>query len=418
MTLVNGVLELYCAALGLLMLLGLSRKHEYAMRASRYNRIMQIAATAMLATFGAALCFFQSDPKMRALFSLLAVLSVNGFYAIVCFYTLYIMEVLAIGRSRWTNAVFVFNLISCGVGVVYWSINAVHPFFYDMRQLQMLDLLLYRIGAIPGALPILFDLILILKYRQRIKTSDAILLMLIPLAPLISSLLGQIVPGLSLQQPLILAGLLLNHFRFDEMLERELHRREQELQANRLKRTLERVKPHYIYNVLTSIYYLCEKDPPKAQYAVGIFSDYLREALRSMEQTELVPFSQELQLVENYLKLEQMRFGDRLSVTVDAPYRTFPIPPFTVQPLVENAVKHGMREDGTLHIRVTSARTPEGYRVEVSDDGVGFGERIAANDAPSGLRNIRELLALFRCGTLTVESSEGVGTKATLLLHK
>lgn len=417
MILTNGILELYCGFLAVMMLLGTGPNRKRQSKATLFNRIMLVMATVMLLSIGFAHCFVLNLEKWQPLYMLLIASSCSAFYALICIYTRYVMEVLSIENRRLARTVYIFNIVSCTVGMLMWCSNSFFPYFFDYRTMQVTDPLMYRIAAIPGGLPIIADLILIALHAKHIDRRDAVLLMVMPSMPLVSSAIGQIIPGLSLQHPLILAGLILNHLYFDEKIERELRQRERELEEKRLQMTLERVKPHYIYNVLTSIYYLCEMDPKKAQEAVGIFSDYLRAALRSMEKAERVPFSWELQLIENYLKLEQMRFSSRLSVTYDIAEETFLIPPFTVQPLVENAVKHGMRENTGIHIRITCARADAGYRVEIHDDGIGFDWAEESQDSPSGLRNIRALLALHHSGELSVESKHGVGTSAVILFR-
>ena len=145
------------------------------------------------------------------------------------------------------------------------------------------------------------------------------------------------------------------------------------LNRQRLAEVEKQVRPHFIFNVLNIIYYLCASDSAKAQHAVETFSDYLRDNMKAMNAEELVPFSQELDYVKHYLSLEKLRYEDELTICYDIQCMDFKLPAFTVQPLAENAVKHGIRfkpSGGTVHI--SSWESDDAYSVRVADDGVGF----------------------------------------------
>lgn len=418
MNLVNGVLNLYCAGLGILFIIwGTVLKRDIRRsEPGEINRVLLIVATVMLLLNGTALCFFYQDERYDLLFRLLNALSFVAFYSLIWLYTYYMLAVLSIRKNRAAKLLLLCNGIACMIGLLLWSSNCISPYFYDLVVREITNPILYRIAIIPGALPVIFNIISVIRYVKKTnKKTDAALLIFLPSLPLISSLIGPVIPGLSLQYPLIMAGLVANHFYFDEVLERKLTQREQEVHEYHLRAILERVKPHYIYNVLTSIYYLCESDPSKAQQAVGLFSDYLRDALRNMDQLQRVHFFQELKLVENYVKLEQMRFGDRLTVRYDIQNSDFSVPPFTVQPLVENAVKHGMKGSSGIHIEIKSWMDNDSFCVMVQDDGPGFDPSQFDAKESFGLKNMQELLRLWNAGSLTVESKPGCGVKATLL---
>ena len=105
---------------------------------------------------------------------------------------------------------------------------------------------------------------------------------------------------------------------------------------------LSQIRPHFLFNTLNSIYVLCEKDPEVAQKAIGEFSEYLRGNFEGLENETVIPFSREIEHVRHYLNLEKMRFGSLLHVIYDLDGSEFMIPPLTLQPLAENAVKHGI----------------------------------------------------------------------------
>jgi LytS/YehU family sensor histidine kinase len=131
------------------------------------------------------------------------------------------------------------------------------------------------------------------------------------------------------------------------------------------------IEPHFVFNALNTIASFIRSDPERARRLVLAFADHLRQRLS--RPGEFVTLADELRHVRSYLELEQARFGADLEVTVDAPPETLAVrlPPLLVQPLVENAVKHG-KTDRPLHL-VVRARLRRGrLRVTVRDDGRGI----------------------------------------------
>ena len=118
---------------------------------------------------------------------------------------------------------------------------------------------------------------------------------------------------------------------------------ERELQNSRISIMLSQIKPHFLYNALTVIQALCSIDPAAAENAVSEFSDYLRGNMSALTEEKLIPFLKELEHTKHYLTLEQLRFGDQLQVEYDLGPTGFQLPALSLQPLVENAIRHGVR---------------------------------------------------------------------------
>lgn len=204
-------------------------------------------------------------------------------------------------------------------------------------------------------------------------------------------------------------------------METALAQQETELSKGRVNIMLSQIQPHFLFNALTSISVLCEKDPAKAQTALNDFADYLRENLDSLKRAVPVPFSRELKHVETYLSLEKMRFEDELRVVWDIQADGFLLPSLTVQPLVENAVKYGVGkkpEGGT--VTIAARELADCYQITVSDDGVGYDPSETQNDGRThiGIENVRTRLASMVGGTLTIESAKNQGTVAVIQVPK
>ena len=176
------------------------------------------------------------------------------------------------------------------------------------------------------------------------------------------------------------------------------------------------MRPHFIYNTLMSIYYLCEQAPQKAQQVTMDFTAYLRKNFTAIASEAPIPFSDELEHTRAYLAVEQALFEDNLFVSYDTPHTCFRVPPLTLQPIVENAVKHGMDPDsGPLRISIHTRATDAGSEIIVEDNGHGF--TLAAESEPHiALTNIRTRLELLCGGKLTVAPRQEGGTMVTVTI--
>ncbi len=191
-------------------------------------------------------------------------------------------------------------------------------------------------------------------------------------------------------------------------------RRQREIAHQRASIMVLQMRPHFIYNTMTSIYYLCDQDPEKAKRVTMDFTTYLRKNFTAIASEDTVPFTEELEHTRAYLAIEEAQFEDSLFVRFDTPHTAFRLPPLTLQPIVENAVVHGMRATkAPIHISVVTRNTGTASEIVVEDDGPGF--RPADSDEPHiALQNIRRRLAMMCGGTLTTASRKEGGTAVTV----
>lgn len=170
------------------------------------------------------------------------------------------------------------------------------------------------------------------------------------------------------------------------------------------------MRPHFIYNTMTSIYYLCEQDPNKAKQVTLDFTTYLRKNFAAIASEETIAISEELEHTHAYLAVEQAQFEETLFVTFDTPHTLFRVPPLTLQPIVENAVKHGMvASDKPIHITVRTRKTATASEIIVEDDGPGYQPK-DDNEPHIALNNIRQRLEMMCKGTLEIYSGDEGGT--------
>lgn len=195
-----------------------------------------------------------------------------------------------------------------------------------------------------------------------------------------------------------------------------------ERERQRVKLMLSQIKPHFLYNSLTVIRDLIHTDPQTAEKAVDAFSEFLRHNMLSLNAEQPILLRQELEHVESYLALQKLRFGEELQVVYDIACEDIMLPTLTLQPIVENAVTHGIRESesgvGTVTIR--ARELDDRYEICVTDDGCGFDPGILDREdtAHVGIKNVRDRLHRLCGGGLEIQSAPGAGTRVTIKLPK
>ena len=204
-------------------------------------------------------------------------------------------------------------------------------------------------------------------------------------------------------------------------LETEKQALKLELQESRISIMLSQMQPHFIFNTLNTIYHLCEINPDEARSTIDSFSTYLRNNIDNLDRREMIHFDKEMSFVKAYLDIEKVRFDDELQISYDLQVTHFKIPVLTVQPIVENAVKHGTsKKEGVSTLCITTRETDTCYEIEIRDTGVGFDTNLVPSDDQKhiGIRNVRQRLENLCNGTLDIQSTVGQGTTATIRIPK
>jgi len=262
----------------------------------------------------------------------------------------------------------------------------------------------------------------LIYYRKYMRKKDFIALLLyVAMAP-IAGTIQLMNYGISLVNIVTTLSLLLVFTNTQSEQDLLVEEQEKELVESRIDTMLSQIKPHFLYNTLTTISELCDLEPKVAKGAIRDFSFFLRANMDSLTNKAPIPFMQELEHVKNYLRLEKQRFRERLHIVYDIRVEDFSIPPLCVQPIAENAVRHGtMRreEGGTVTIR--SEETKTAYVITISDDGIGFDEkapRIDDDETHVGIANVKSRLQMMTNGTLSIKSVKNKGTTVTITIEK
>ena len=206
-----------------------------------------------------------------------------------------------------------------------------------------------------------------------------------------------------------------------QRMEAEKQAMEMKLQESQISIMLSQIQPHFLYNTLNSIYQLCETNPMRARSMVNFFAEYLRNNLSSLEEPGLISFETELSHIKTYLEIEKIRFEDSLEIEYDIKCVDFSLPVLTVQPIVENAVKHGTsKKRGGGKVTISTDENKESHIIRVFDTGCGFDPSKPKDDGKRhvGIENVRQRLFNMCGGSLSIESEVGKGTLATIIIPK
>jgi hypothetical protein len=194
-----------------------------------------------------------------------------------------------------------------------------------------------------------------------------------------------------------------------------------ELKESRISVMMSQIQPHFLYNSLGVIQELCHENPQKAEKAIENMAEFLKGNMTVLLSDKVVSFGDELNHTKKYLEMEYLRFEDQLSVIYEINVDDFCLPALTLQPIVENAVRYGVRkneEGGT--IRISTRENKEFYEVIVQDDGPGLNpdESNMGDGMHIGIKNVRERLIHICGGELLLETEPGKGTCVTIRVRK
>lgn len=380
--------------------------------------------TALLLGMDAATWDFRGDAGRTAYY----MVRISNFFVfavsdvILWFFHAYVCCCLFEKRKEQRKGIFRVKLVYaiCMVGVLLVILSQfIHLYYYFDA-----DNFYHRSGGyiLSVLLPfagMLLDFSLLIQYRKNVEKEILVSLISYILLPFVALIIQTFYYGISLINIAISISMILMFVVAMEEQNQNLARKEKEAADLKISLMLSQIAPHFVYNALTTIQQLCVKDPKMAQETVGEFAAYLRGNLDALNKEECIPFEKELQHVKHYLAIEKKRFGDRVNVIYDIQEEDFVLPPLTLQPIVENAVKHGIckkREGGTIHIH--TEKTDHEVRIIVEDDGVGFDSGHLPEDgrAHVGIKNVTDRLKSFGSGSLTVTGEPGKGTVAVITL--
>lgn len=376
------------------------------------------------------------------LFSLLLLCAVSCFLALIFWYdpsmaepekVVYFFESLLLSVPIFMPTVFLLH--SCGesikksllfkaviISLIVYLIILISTQFTDMFAYVTSDNQFFRgplwaLGLSPMVVILILNIVGVIRRRKKLsrKYFIGLIVYLLPMTAamivhLFISVETFVVFGMALFALIMFALILSDNIE-------QYTKQQQEIAHQRASVMVLQMRPHFIYNAMTTIYYLCKQDTDKAQQVTLDFTNYLRQNFNAIASVDTVPFTDELKHTRSYLSVEKAQHEDTLFLEYDTPYTNFRVPPLTLQPLVENAVKHAMDPDaGPLHITVRTQQTNEGVLITVEDNGTGFDPNDKSKPHPA-LDNIESRLNQQCGGTLKIASTPGK-TTVTVFIPK
>lgn len=318
------------------------------------------------------------------------------------------------------RASVIINLTVFGLFAILDVINLFTPiFFYAQDGVYMRAKFMV---ASQGYQLVGFIFVFILTvFNKHTKVSEKVAFSIYCILPFVAVVLQNILAGFAIAYLSIVIAVEILFLFVNAKKNIDLVNESKKTKEAEVRLMMSQIQPHFIYNTLSSISTLIKIDPDKAQAGLDSFTEYLRSNLSAISETNLIPFSDELKHIKTYLALEKIRFEDRLNVTYDIKTKNFKIPPLSIQPIVENAVKHGLMkkiEGGTITIKTTE--DDQTYCVEISDDGVGFDvNKLQKSDNKHiGLRNVSYRLSTMCHGEMMIHSEIDKGTTVMVIFFK
>lgn len=349
------------------------------------------------------------------------------YYLSVIFY--YYVEALVIEAHEKIGTEYVpqqkvkkFIIIWGVLSTLFYGIMLCDPAIYHLENgVAVYSILGYIIMHILVKVAAFCALILIIKNRKILNKQEVILSSIFISLTAILIIVDETM-DLCISYVVISLFVFILYVRIDIHRGILLERKEREITEWKTQIMLSQMQPHFIYNVLTTISSMCEmQNAMQARDVVNHFADYFRTNLESLEKERKISFAKELEHVKTYLWLEKIRFEDLINIQYEIETTNFEIPSLVIQPMAENAVKHGIhpKEDGGTVV-IKAYETEENYVVVVEDDGVGFDVNAKPNDnrVHIGIENVRKRLELVSNGTLEIKSEIGKGTNVTIRIPK
>lgn len=377
-----------------------------------------------------------STPSARIILLVCVTLLFTLSYVMGIFYTCYVCTWL--GNSRFVN---VYRTLCCalyGAAILYSLLNLrFHHLFYIDRASYYHRGSLFQSFLWIAAPPALIHLYVLRSFRKDLTRKEYLALTFYLIVPMLMVLIsgfwytGISLPNLGFGITAFLMFLAMSDaqtstfFKQQEQLIRQKEAQvemQSEMHSLRVRLVLSQIQPHFLYNALNTIYYLCGRHPKLAKTAISDFSNYLDGSMKSLSAQKPITFNEELRHIITYLALEKLRFDEDLEINYHINTTDFSLPALSVQPLVENAVKHGVgRKPGGGTVSLSTWEDDTHIYIQVDDNGAGFspdGPACEENRPHIGIENVRRRVSAMSGGCLRILSAPGRGTSAKIVLPK
>ena len=411
MNLLNVCLLVFSALVTLFLLIGaitdMNRKSRFMS-----SFIILLISNILMQLGEAGIWFFAGKPENVVLLTISAMMSMVFSYVLISAYAHCLTEFVC-ERKKVSFVPNYIILAICSIYILLSVISLFNGMFFSIDENGcFVNGPMYGFVRAFDLIAIIIGIFLVLCYSKILTLREISFLISFHLLPLLSMTLQRFWEPAP-QYMAVTLSLIVMYVLFHGEITRQLA-------DSRISIMLSQIQPHFMHNMLTTIMYMCRTDPEEAEKTVGQFADYLRANMDSLTLKQCIPFETELKHVKTYWSLEEKRFEDKIRAVYDIQENSFMLPSLTIQPIVENAVKHGMRKGKQLTVTIRTYSDTDNYYVEINDDGRGFDVNAFENDGKShiGIKNVQQRLKMMCGGELTVSSVPDQGTDAVIKIPK
>ncbi len=340
-------------------------------------------------------------------------------YVIMYFSASYLIyQIEGTGKKvRWRKLINIIGLIYAVINVI----DLFYPLLYRLENNQYYAGNLYIIQDIMFCGVFLGIMCVLVYYRDYLRKEVVLSYTFMLIAPALAFLSKRIWGGIDIMEVAITISVFILGWFVETRQVVKYMQHEEELSKLHSQLVLSQLRPHFLYNALSSISQLCKYDPKQASVMTDNFNEFLTKNLRDVIQSEPLAFEQELKYIESYIAIEKMRFGDDLKVIYNIEERDFYVPPMVIQPIIENSIKHGLgaKEEGG-HLYISTRKFKDGYGIIIADDGVGYDTKAQQTQKDDrvhvGLASIRQRLKYIPGAQIVMESKIGQGSMTFLVI--
>lgn len=446
-TFIQAIIEIWNSVFLLIMILSLVRGDIQSKISSLQDKYEGVFTREILLFFAAVFFYNAFDIVIGMVmgipsrfFIVLNYAMVIGYYAVGAFQTLLFLQVIKKyvakknGNSALKKVTFIIQLLHIPALVLLAVSPLTHWLFYIDEYAFYCRGALYPVWYYTTMLAFLFIFAVLIMYRRKMDSFILKVLLTVSILPIIAFIMNYTYQEISFNNVAVSVSALLIYVFYENhrtsvavSRERELNRVQNELleskvameQANN-DMLFAQIQPHFISNSLMALRSQC-LEYPEIYESITNFSVYLRSHFEALgSSNKMISFEQEMENTEAYLALEMQNYGGRLQVMYNIECDDFMLPPLSVQPLVENAVRHGV---GTCEkggsVLIASRREPGKIIIEITDDGSGKSNITPqqSNRRGIGIDNVRARLKLIADGELEVITNEH-GITARIILHE
>lgn len=410
MSLLNVSLLVFSALVTLFLLIGaitdMNRKSRFMS-----SFIILLISNILMQLGEAGIWFFAGELENIVLLNISAMMSMVFSYVLISAYAHCLTEFVC-ERKKISFVPNYIILAICSIYILLSVISLFNGMFFSFDDGCFVNGPMYGLVRAFDLIVIIIGIFWVMCYRKILTLREISFLISFNVLPLLSMTLQRFWEPTP-QYMAVTLSLIVIYVLFHGEITRQLA-------DSRISIMLSQIQPHFMHNMLTTIMYMCRTEPEEAEKTVGQFADYLRANMDSLTLKQCIQFETELKHVKTYWSLEEKRFGDKIRAVYDIQENSFMLPSLTIQPIVENAVKHGMRKGKQLTVTIRTYSDVNNYYVEINDDGRGFDVNAFENDGKShiGIKNVQQRLKMMCGGELMVNSVPDQGTDAVIKIPK